>query len=127
MFLIRVAFWLTLLLLILPIDRDAAGIDAGPGAFEQLAALQTTVNDLRGFCSRNPDACATGAATADALRQRAVHAAGQVHAWLSQEGGEDVLAASAVQPPPGGPSEQPMPRSDPLGELIAQRSAHSPL
>ena len=85
MFLIRTAFWLTLILLVLPIDRDEAGIAEGPGTLETLAAVQTVVSDMRGFCERNPGACATGAATVDVLRQKAVYSAGVVQGWLSDD------------------------------------------
>lgn len=83
MFLIRTAFWLALILLILPIDREEAGIANGPGTFETFAAVQTVVSDMRGFCDRNPNACATGAATVDVLRKKAVYSAGVVQGWLA--------------------------------------------
>lgn len=83
MFLIRTAFWLTLILLVLPIDREEAGIAGGPGALETLSAVQTVVSDMRGFCDRNPDACSTGAATVDVLRQKAVYSAGVIQGWLA--------------------------------------------
>lgn len=85
MFLIRTAFWLALILLILPIDREEAGIANGPGTFETFAAVQTVVSDMRGFCDRNPNACATGAATVDVLRKKAVYSAGVVQGWLADD------------------------------------------
>jgi len=85
MFLIRTAFWLTLILLVLPIDREEAGIADGPGTMETLSAVQTVVSDMRSFCERNPAACATGAATVDVLRQKAVYSAGVVQGWLSDD------------------------------------------
>lgn len=45
--------------------------------------MQTVVSDMRGFCDRNPGACATGAATVDVLRQKAVYSAGVVQGWLA--------------------------------------------
>lgn len=54
MFLIRTAFWLTLILLVLPIDREEAGIAGGPGALETLSAMQTVVSDMRGFVIATP-------------------------------------------------------------------------
>lgn len=84
MFLLRTAFWLTVVLMILPIDRDDAGIASGPGTFETLAAVQTVVADMRRFCERNPQACDTGSQSIEVLRQKAVYSAGVVQGWLSQ-------------------------------------------
>jgi hypothetical protein len=91
MFLIRTAFWLTLILLVLPIDREEAGIAGGPGALETLSAMQTVVSDMRGFCDRNPGACATGSATVDVLRQKAVYSAGVVQGWLADGNGAPTM------------------------------------
>lgn len=82
-FLIKTSFWLALVLLILPVNREEAGIAQGPGMFESFAAMQTVVADMRGFCGRNPQACDTGAATIDVLRQKAVYSAGVVQGWLA--------------------------------------------
>ena len=99
---IRTAFWLALIRLVLPIDRQEAGIADGPGALETLGAVQTVFNDVRGFCERNPDACATGAATVDVLRQKAVYSAGVVQGWLSEGGqGETLQVRHDALPPQG--------------------------
>ncbi|MBV6656232.1 MAG: DUF5330 domain-containing protein [Devosiaceae bacterium] len=126
MFLIRSAFWLALVLLILPIDRDAAGITDGPGAFETMAAVQTAFQDLRGFCDRNPSACETGAETVDVLRQKAVYSAGVVQSWLDQPGedGGPIIPASSEGVPESPVAGQtvagdPHTADDPLATLIA--------
>lgn len=88
-FLIKTSFWLALVLLILPVNREEAGIAQGPGVFESFAAVQSVVADMRGFCGRNPQACDTGTATLDVLRQKAVYSAGVVQGWLAD--GEGTL------------------------------------
>ncbi len=93
MFLIRTGLMLALVLLILPIDKEEAGISQGPTAFETLAAVRTVVTDVGGFCQRNPETCATGAATAEVLRQKAVYSAGVVQTWLSDGDSSRVLHA----------------------------------
>ncbi|MFK7793401.1 MAG: DUF5330 domain-containing protein [Devosiaceae bacterium] len=85
MFLIKTTFWLSLVLLLLPIDRHAAGIAEGPGTLETFSAVRTVVSDARGFCDRNPSACATGTATLAVLRQKAVYSAGIIQTWLAQD------------------------------------------
>ena len=135
--LFRIAFWLGLVLLVLPVDRQAAGIEDGPGALETLFALQTTVQDMRGFCTRNPDACATGAETLEVMRQKAVYSAGLVQAWLASP---DAAAPAAPLPaalpagaggeavatltPAAGPAVAPA-AGDPLADLITA-SARAP-
>ncbi|MBO6674964.1 MAG: DUF5330 domain-containing protein [Rhizobiales bacterium] len=104
MFLIRTAFWLTLILLVLPIDREEAGIAGGPGALETLSAMQTVVSDMRGFCDRNPGACATGSATVDVLRQKAVYSAGVVQGWLADGNGGPTIQVGLDDDTPVPPS-----------------------
>lgn len=62
-FLLRAAFWLSLLILLLP--ADPAEVRGGQtrrelSTFEAIGAAQSTFEDLRGFCDRNPSACDTG-------------------------------------------------------------------
>jgi hypothetical protein len=114
MFLIRSAFWLTLVLLILPVNWEEAGIAEGPGTFETLAAVQTVFADVRGFCDRNAQACLTGAATVDVLRQKAVYSAGLVQGWLASPQDERVMLAQG-RLPAGDHGEQ---ANDELAALI---------
>lgn len=109
MFLVRAAFWLTLILLILPVDREAAGISDGPGALETLGAVQSVVSDMRGFCARNPHTCDTGAATFDVLRQKAVYSAGMVQGWLSEPNENQVIPASLPSTDEAGPERSAQP------------------
>lgn len=52
MFLIRTAFWLMIVILLLPTDAKQQG--------EIYGTAQAAVKDISGFCDRNPDACAKG-------------------------------------------------------------------
>ncbi len=58
-FLLRMAFWLALILLILPIGTSSDG-GRQIGAWQALSAAQSVLADARGFCQRQPDACAVG-------------------------------------------------------------------
>ncbi|MEM1286893.1 MAG: DUF5330 domain-containing protein [Pseudomonadota bacterium] len=97
-FLIKTAFWLCLILVFLPIDRQVDGIDQGPGALETMAALQATVQDLRGFCERNADVCATGAANMETLRQKAAYSVDLLQVWLDSERVEHAFPAGENAP-----------------------------
>jgi hypothetical protein len=59
-FLIRSAFWLCLVILLIPGD-PASGTDAPRVTLGQaFSAAGATIADLSGFCGRNPEACETG-------------------------------------------------------------------
>jgi hypothetical protein len=69
MFLIRAAFWLTVVVFLLPADPET-GEAPRVGAIEALTAVHATASDLTGFCIRNPDVCATGSATFEILSEK---------------------------------------------------------
>jgi len=52
MFLIRTAFWLMIIILLLPTDEQQRS--------EVLGTAQAAVNDVTTFCDRNPETCAKG-------------------------------------------------------------------
>jgi hypothetical protein len=52
MFLIRTAFWLMIIILLLPTDEQQRS--------EVLGTAQAAVNDVTSFCDRNPETCARG-------------------------------------------------------------------
>ncbi|MDR4307489.1 DUF5330 domain-containing protein [Chelatococcus sambhunathii] len=89
-FLIRTAFWISLLLLVLPFSettkgdgptaQDKASIDA----MAALAAAGATISDVTGFCSRQPDACAVGGQAIKLVGERARESASAISDYLSQ-------------------------------------------
>jgi Family of unknown function (DUF5330) len=52
LFLIRTAFWLMIIVLLLPTDDRQRS--------EVYGTAQAAVNDVAGFCDRNPETCAKG-------------------------------------------------------------------
>jgi hypothetical protein len=71
-FLLRVGFWLSIVLVLLP-SGDYRPKDQAPqiGAADAVSAATAAVSDLGGFCGRQPDACAVGGQAAVAFGQRA--------------------------------------------------------
>jgi hypothetical protein len=71
-FLLRVAFWLSIVLVLLP-SGDYRSKDQAPqiGAADAVSAASAAVSDLSGFCDRQPDACEVGGQAAIALGLRA--------------------------------------------------------
>jgi hypothetical protein len=71
-FLLRMTFWLGLVLVLLPFGYAQHTPAAGEvSASEALSAASATVGDLRGFCGRQPDACAIGSQMASTIGYRA--------------------------------------------------------
>lgn len=77
-FLLRAAFWLSIVLVLLPSGKyQAREQAAGTGATDAISAATAigaataTVSDMSHFCERQPDACAVGGQAAVAFGQRA--------------------------------------------------------
>src|SRR5215471_8920582 len=87
-FLLRMAFWLSVVLVLLPSGGSQQRIATAPsaelGAMETISAAFATVSDMRGFCTRQPDACAVGSQAAVAIGQRAQAGAKMVYDFISE-------------------------------------------
>jgi Family of unknown function (DUF5330) len=85
-FLLRLAFWLGLVLLLLPSGSGERGPAANNNvsASQAISAASATVGDLRGFCSRQPDACSVGSQVATTLGYRAQAGAKMLYHVLSE-------------------------------------------
>ncbi len=71
-FLLRMAFWLGVVLVLLPTGASQRGPATNEvGASEAISAASATVEDLRGFCGREPHACAVGSQVAIVIGYRA--------------------------------------------------------
>ena len=84
-FLVRVAFWLTLVLVLLPSGgARQSGAQANIGATEAITAASAAVSDMSNLCDRQPKACEVGAKAAAALGQRAQAGAKMVYDLFSE-------------------------------------------
>lgn len=87
-FLLRTTFWIGLVLLLLPIgtgsDEDAPSI----GIVQVYLAAQSTVQDLGGFCDRNPNACEMGSSVITIVGLKAKEAARLTYNYLSDSDSE---------------------------------------
>lgn len=68
-FLLRMAFWFSLVLLALPLGAAGGAADVGP--FQALIAARDAVSDVAGLCQRKPDVCRTGRAAMETVGVRA--------------------------------------------------------
>src|SRR5260370_18267518 len=75
-FLLRMAFWLGLVLVLLPREKTPES-DKLPqlGASEAVSAASAAVSDMSQFCKRQPAACEVGGQAATVIGQRAQAAA----------------------------------------------------
>lgn len=123
-FLLRIAFWLTLVLVLIAggtrMSSNTPAIEPG----EAMTAAVATASDVSGFCERQPGACEVGGKAAIAFGQRAQAGAKVLFDYLSE-----MIAAPAPDakaPPkapvkarsPGDPKpagQKAMPPKDPRG------------
>lgn len=83
-FLLRMAFWLGLVLILLPSGPQDSPSASKVGAADALSAASATVHDFKGFCSREPNACTVGSQLATTLGYRAQAGAKMLYDFLSE-------------------------------------------
>jgi hypothetical protein len=87
-FLLRMAFWLGLVCVLLPSGNKQASPDAHISATQAVTLASAAVSDMRGFCSRQPDACKVGGKVAVALGYRAEAGARTLIEFVTDRMGE---------------------------------------
>ncbi|CAN7373550.1 DUF5330 domain-containing protein [Mesorhizobium caraganae] len=88
-FLIRMAFWFSLVLLALPLSvgSDEEGHES-VGPIQALFAAREAVGDIAGICERKPDVCETGKSAMHTITARAKETAKIAAAMLDDKGTE---------------------------------------
>ncbi|MEM9633065.1 MAG: DUF5330 domain-containing protein [Pseudomonadota bacterium] len=106
-FLLRTAFWLTLVLVLIPLgsEQESAPNEAVDPVSAFLAA-QAAVSDIGNFCDRNPQACETGGDALSVIGSRARDGARIVYEFLdTQVAGkpesDTLVTGSTPSPLPG--------------------------
>ncbi len=97
-FLLRMAFWLTVVCVLLPSGGDKTAPDAQIDATQAAALAGAAVSDMRGFCDRQPDACAVGGKVAVALGHKAEAGARTLYQFISARLNETPAAADKTAP-----------------------------
>ena len=108
-FLLRMAFWVGLVLVLLPRDKTPES-DKLPqvGASQAVSAATAAVSDMSQFCKRQPAACEVGGQAATVIGHRAQEGARKLYQIITDKrspdhtgsiaGGEDADAAQAAAP-----------------------------
>jgi hypothetical protein len=80
LFLLRLTFWLGLVLVLLPRDKTPESEKLPQiGASEAVQAATAAVSDMSQFCKRQPAACEVGGQAATAIGQRAAEGARKLY------------------------------------------------
>lgn len=94
MFLLRAAFWLGVVILLIPADPETGTEAPRVTAFDALVAARATIADMSGFCERNPDVCVTGSAAFDLFSQKAENGAKMLYRYFDGEGAQETPAGA---------------------------------
>jgi len=97
-FLLRMAFWLTVILALLPSGGSQPTPTLNVSAIEAMSAATATVTDVQSFCDRQRDACTVGSQAAVAIGQRAQAGAKMLYEYLSQHLGSHDGGAGVAPP-----------------------------
>lgn len=89
-FLLRMAFWLGLVLVLLPRDQapDSAKLPQ-VGAAEAISAATAAVSDMSQFCTRQPAACEVGGQAATVIGHRAQDGARKLYRIITDKRSSD--------------------------------------
>lgn len=87
MFLIRTAFWLSLLILLLPTDEQDQRVVYGNA--------ESAIKDLRSFCTRNPDVCEASKSAANTFTKKAQFGAKMVADFFQEKTGDSAYIAAS--------------------------------
>jgi hypothetical protein len=89
-FLLRLAFWLGLVLVLLPREKTPVSEKLPQiGASEAVSAATAAVSDMSQFCKRQPAACEVGGQAATVIGQRAEEGARKLYRIITDKKAPD--------------------------------------
>lgn len=99
-FLIKSAFWLSLVLLVIPFGGNDQNGGPRVGAVEAFLAARAVIDDMSGLCERRPDACEVGRSAFHTIGVRAREGARIAYSMLDDRFGEPeaALATAGTEP-----------------------------
>jgi hypothetical protein len=101
-FLLRMAFWLGLVLVLLPREKTPE-MEKSPqlGASEAVSAATAAVSDMTSFCKRQPAACEVGGQAASVIGRRAQEGARKLYHIITDKRAPDHTGSIGEMANPG--------------------------
>ena len=107
-FLLRMAFWMTIVCVLLPSGGNNATLpDTQIDATQAASLAGAAVSDMRAFCDRQPDACVVGGKVAVAIGLKAEAGARTIYEFITtkkHEKSADKATAKLIPTAPSGHS-----------------------
>jgi Family of unknown function (DUF5330) len=97
-FLLRMAFWLSVVCVLLPSGTQTPA-DSNIDAKAAVSAASAAVSDVRGFCDRQPDACVAGGKIAVAIGHKAEAGARTIYDFITTKLSERSAPAEKTAKP----------------------------
>ena len=98
-FLLRMAFWLGVVCVLLPGGTKSSSPDAQIDATQAMTLAGAAVSDARGFCERQPDACKVGGKVAVALGHKAEAGARTIYDFVTTKLNEPSASKTSAAKP----------------------------
>jgi hypothetical protein len=98
MFLIRTAFWLSVVVLVLPTPESMKVPESNIGTTQAVSAASAAMSDMGQFCARQPDACKVGSQALTQFGYKAQASAKWVYEFLTDKLGPAQTGSVAAEP-----------------------------
>ena len=128
-FILRMAFWLGIVLVILPTGGTQPTPSVKLSAGDAISAAGATVSDVKQFCGRQADACTVGSQVVVALGHRAQAGAKMLYEFLNEQLASDAgaLSKGALAAPVPTPAPRPSQHTLAPGDLAPTWRGPQPL
>lgn len=111
-FLVRTAFWLSIVIMLLPTPESMKTPDSGVGAAQAVTAASATVSDMTQFCSRQPEACQIGSQALVHFGHKAQASAKWLYEKFTSKSDQPATAASPAKALADDPSQHTLTPAD---------------
>jgi|SRR5690242_1233361 len=120
-FLLRVAFWLAVVCVLVPSANKSASPDGQMDAGQAVTLASAAVSDVRGFCERQPDACVTGGKVAVALGHKAEAGARTIYDFFKKMRETAAEKSASAEKPANKPASD---AGQVAGQVTSQGTGH---
>ena len=123
-FLLRTAFWLSIVIALLP-SPESMKPDSGVGAAQAVSAASATFSDMSQFCARQPDACQIGSQALSHFGHKAQASAKWLYDTLTSKSAATQTPAERAKAVADGDSQNTLTQADtmPTWRGTGQRQA----